>query len=81
MGKFQNLLWNGNSEVLIYTKYENNLGFTEMFYLFKALQWPVFMNSSAKLQIMTVHCLEGAVVPNFIHSHTGSSVPGWLHLL
>lgn len=46
-----------------------------MLYLFKALQRLVLMNSNAKLQIMTVHCLEGAV-PNLIHSHTRSSVPG-----
>lgn len=47
-----------------------------MLYLFKALQWLMLMNSNSKLQIMTVHCLEGAVRPNLIHSHTGSSVPG-----
>lgn len=46
------------------------------FYLFKASQWIVLIHFNTELQITTVHCLEGDVIPNLIHSHTVSRVPG-----
>lgn len=36
----------------------------------------MLIHFNTKLQITTVHCLEGAVVPNLIDSHTVSRVPG-----
>lgn len=36
----------------------------------------MLIHFNTKLQMTTVHCFEGAVVPNLIHSHTVSRVPG-----